>query len=155
MNNNRWTIFNKDYSHLTDLKIDERILKVLVNRDINTKEDIEMFLNPSLEKFHDAFLMKDMDIAIDMVLEAIEENSHIDIVVDYGQVGKSSIVNLMKGLTNHKDRLKYNIPDRMSDGYGINNRIVEEAKEIGVDLIITCDNGISAHEAVQKAKDLG
>lgn len=155
MNNNRWTIFNKDYSHLTDLNIDERILKVLVNRDINTKEDIEMFLNPSLEKFHDPFLMKDMDIAIDMVLEAIEENRHIHIVGDYDQDGNSSIVTLMKGLSIHTDRLTYTIPDRMSDGYGINNRIVEEAKEIGVDLIITCDNGISAHEAVQKAKDLG
>ena len=89
MNNNRWTIFNKDYSQLKDLNIDERILKVLVNRDINTKEDIEMFLNPSLEKFHDPFLMEDMDIAIDMILEAIEDDKHIHIVGDYDQDGNS------------------------------------------------------------------
>ena len=154
MNNNRWTIFNKDYSQLKDLNIDERILKVLVNRDINTKEDIDMFLKPSLDKFYDPFLMKDMDIAVDIILEAIEENKHIHIVGDYDQDGNSSIVTLMKGLGIHTDRLTYTIPDRMSDGYGINNRIVEEAAEMGVDLIITCDNGISAHEAVEKAKEL-
>lgn len=153
---NRWTIYNKDYSHLlSQVDVDERILKVLVNRDINELEDIDLFLNPSLDKMHDPFLMEDMERAVDIILEAIEENKHIHIIGDYDQDGNSAVVILMKGLGLHSERLTYSIPDRVSDGYGINDRMVEEASQMGVDLIITCDNGISAHGPVQKAKDLG
>lgn len=149
-------IYNKDTRGLENsLDIDPRILRILINRDIESPEKIDTFLNPSLDKMYDPFLMTDMDKAVDLILEAIDEDKHIHIVGDYDQDGNSAIVCLMKGLGYLSGRLTYAIPDREQDGYGLNKRLVDEAVEGGADLLITCDNGIAAHEAASYAKEKG
>ncbi len=149
-------IFNKNISSLKkDLNLSDEILHILANRGLMTKAEIDEFLNPDLDKLHDPFLMKDMDIAVDIVLDSIEKDEHIHIVGDYDQDGNSATVTLIKGLKVLHDKITYAIPDRIEDGYGINTSMVDTAIKNGVDLIITCDNGISAHEAVSYAKDKG
>lgn len=140
--------------------IEKLLARILVNRDIE-EDELNMFLNGTVEDLHSPSLMKDMDKATDLIMESISNDEKIRIVGDYDQDGVSSTVILMKtfkkiGNSIGKDlSVDFKIPDRMTDGYGINERIVEEAKNDGIDLIITCDNGIAAFEAVEKAKELG
>lgn len=149
-------IYNKDISSLkSEMDLSDVILHILVNRGLNNKSEINYYLNPSLDKLHDPFLMADMDKAVDIVLEAIDNDEHIHIVGDYDQDGNSATVTLIKGIGKVHDRITYAIPDRVEDGYGINNRIVDTALSNGVSLIITCDNGISAHETIEYAKSKG
>lgn len=149
-------IFNKNISSLKkDLDLSDEILRILANRGLTTKTQIDEFLNPELSGLHDPFLMQDMDIAVDIVLDSIEKDEHIHIVGDYDQDGNSATVTLIKGLKVLHDKITYAIPDRIEDGYGINPGMVDTAIKNGVDLIITCDNGISAHEAVSYAKEKG
>lgn len=157
MTNNRWMIYNKDISKQKNAlgEVDPRILKILANRDIEDPEDIEEFLDPKLEKMHDPFLMEDMGLAVDIILDAIDYNQHIHIVGDYDQDGNSAIVILMKGLGEFTQSLTYAIPDRVEDGYGLNKRLVDQACEMGADLLVTCDNGISSHEPIAYAKSKG
>lgn len=153
---NNWMIFNKNISSLKkELNLSDEILHILANRGLTTKAQIDEFLNPDLEKLHDPFLMMDMDIAVDIILDAIEKDEHIHIVGDYDQDGNSATVTLIKGLKILHEKVTYAIPDRVEDGYGININMVDTAIKNGVDLIITCDNGISAHDAIAYAKEKG
>ncbi len=149
-------IYNKDISSLkSELDLSDEILHILVNRGVCTVDEINKFLNPKLEELHDPFLMADMDIAVDIIMDSIDNDEHIHIVGDYDQDGNSATVTLIKGIGRLHDRITYAIPDRVEDGYGINERIVDTAKNNGVSLIITCDNGISAHETIKYAKENG
>lgn len=131
------------------------IAKLLINRDI-PDENINSFLNPNFENScHNPFLMKDMKKAVDIIISAIDNNRHIRIIGDYDQDGNSATMTLLDGLMFFTDNLSYAIPHRVDDGYGISNSMVKKAKDENVDLIITCDNGISAFEAIDYAKKLG
>lgn len=152
----QWLVYNLDTRQLEkQLDIEPVCLKILANRKISEPTQIQRFLNPTLSDFHDPFLMTDMEVAVDMILEAMEEEKHIHIVGDYDQDGNSATVALMKGLQRIYPKVTYAIPDRMEDGYGMSIRIVDVAKENQVDLIITCDNGISAFDSIDHAVDLG
>lgn len=155
---NKWLIkaANKEYKKIAkDFNINEVLAKIIANRNV-CYEDIPKYLDPTAENsMHDPFLMKDMDKAVEMLIEAIDLNRHIRIVGDYDQDGNSSTMTLMDGLLFFTENLSYAIPHRIEDGYGISKRIVENAKEDGVDLIITCDNGISSFEPVKFARELG
>lgn len=156
VNKNKWMIYKKKISpQARSTGLSGEILQILANRDIVEKEDIEAFINPSMDSLHDPFLMADMEEAVDIILEAADSGKHIHIVGDYDQDGNSSTVTLVKGLKELTDKVTYAIPNRIEDGYGINKDMVDFAVSIGVDLIITCDNGISAHEAVAYAKEKG
>lgn len=149
-------IYNKNIEKQSSmLGEDERILRILANREIEDLEKISMFLDPDLDKMYDPFLMKDMAEAVDLILDAVDLDEHIHIAGDYDQDGNSAIVILMKGLGALTNRLTYSIPDRVQDGYGLNKRLVDEAADMGAKVLITCDNGISAHEAVAYAKTRG
>ncbi|WP_300409684.1 single-stranded-DNA-specific exonuclease RecJ [Lagierella sp.] len=154
----KWLIkaANKEYRKIAqEFKINEILAKIIANRDISY-EEIPGFLNPNQKNsMHDPFLMKDMDRAVELIKEGIDNNSHIRIVGDYDQDGNSATMTLMDGLLLFTENISYAIPHRVEDGYGISKRIVEEAKADNVDLIITCDNGISSLEPVKLAKDLG
>lgn len=152
-----WYIINKknNYNKIKNNKNFTSIQKlILANRDINDDYKLSTFINPIFENLHDPFLMKDMDKAVNILMEYIRKNKNILIVGDYDQDGVSATVILYKGIKRFYDKLDYAIPDRIEDGYGLNKSIVDMAKKYGFELIITCDNGIAAFEAIEYANEL-
>ncbi len=138
-----------------EMGISEIVAKLLVNRDIFIKRDIELFLNPDLNYLSNPELMKDMTKAADILLNKIREDKKIRIVGDFDVDGVMSVYILYKALKKLGANVDYVIPDRIMDGYGINIDIVKAAKLDGVDTILTCDNGIAAIEQINFAKDIG
>mgnify|MGYP000989203524 CR=1 FL=1 len=136
---------NSEFSYIT--------CQLLANRKIDYK-NVKNFLYPDYKYLHNPFLMKDLDTAIEILVDAIDNNLHIQIVGDYDQDGNSATVVLMKGLGFFTDNISFAIPHRIEDGYGISKGIVDNAKKNGVDLIITCDNGISAFEVADYCNSL-
>jgi single-stranded-DNA-specific exonuclease len=154
----KWMMKNirADYGALSrELKLPEEIARCLVNRCPGTLEEMKAYLHPRLSDLHDPGLLKDMDLAVDLILSAMEEEKKIRLVGDFDIDGAMSIYIALSALREVDALVDYEIPDRVKDGYGINKDIVEKAKADGIDLIITFDNGIAAFEAVQHAKDLG
>lgn len=153
---NKWLINNRgnNFSEVSQrYNIHPLIAKILLNRNIT---DFQTFLNPNAENsYHDPFLMKDMDKAVNIIINAIENDQNIRIVGDYDQDGNSSTMTLLDGLGYFTDKLSYDIPNRMTDGYGISFNIIDKCIEDNIDLIITCDNGISAIEQCEYAKQNG
>lgn len=154
----KWFIKNNGIDPLKvskDLGISEIISKILINRELIDYKEITDFLNPKLEKFHSPLLMADLELGANILKEKIETNKKIRIVGDYDVDGVISVYILYTSLKELNANVDYIIPDRVQDGYGINNEIIEQAKKDGIDTIITCDNGISAVEQISKAKKLG
>nr|WP_300005721.1 single-stranded-DNA-specific exonuclease RecJ [Tissierella sp.] len=154
----KWFIKNKDIDYKAiakEIGISQMLSKILINRDVFLKKDIERFLKGDIEDLHPAINMKDIDIAGELIRSAISENKKIRIVGDYDVDGVMSVFVLYTSLLKFGADVDYTVPDRVKDGYGINESIVEQAKEDEIDLIITCDNGISAFAAVDLAKELG
>ncbi len=155
-----WFMYNKkeNYEIVTKL-CGDRLTKlqrlIIANRDIIDPSAIASFTKPTMEGLHDPFLMKDMDVAVALLSETIESGGAIRIVGDYDQDGNSATMTLIDGLMPYTELVTYAIPDRIEEGYGINTGIVQQAYEDGVDLIITCDNGISAFEALESAREKG
>lgn len=137
------------------LNISNVLSRLLLNRGIMDFGLMDSFIYPTLDKLHNPRLMKDIELGVNILKEAILNNEKIRICGDYDQDGNSAILTLYKAITRCGGNVDYVIPHRIIDGYGINERIVKEAKEDGVSLIITCDNGISAFDAVNLAKKLG
>lgn len=137
------------------LGISKLLCKIMVNRNIKDYKLIDSYIYPSLNKLHNPRLMKDIELGVDIIKESINKSERIRIVGDYDQDGNSAILTLYKGMKRCGANVDYVIPHRIKDGYGINKRIVEEAKNDGIHVIITCDNGISAFEPIKLAKELG
>ncbi len=135
--------------------IDPVIARIIRNRDVVSEEEIELYMNGSRRDLYDGFLMKDMEKAISILREKISLGKNIRIIGDYDIDGVTSICILLKGLTAAGARVDYVVPHRVNDGYGINERLIKDAYDAGVDTIITCDNGISAIEQIKYAKELG
>ena len=154
----KWYIYNKKNNYLSNLK-NKNITKlealILANRDIVDPKVVDSFINPTLEKLHDPFLLKDMEKAIDLIIETMENGESIRIFGDYDQDGISSTMTLLDGLLYFYDDISYDIPDRVIDGYGISDRMIDRAIQANVSLIITCDNGISAIDQVKRLKENG
>lgn len=131
------------------------LCRLMVNRNIKDARQMENFINPSLDKLHNPFLMKDLDQGVEIILNSIDKKEKIRIVGDYDQDGNSAVLTLIKGLGRVNAKVDYVIPHRIRDGYGINERIVRQAKDDKIDLIITCDNGISAFQPIGLARELG
>lgn len=145
----------RDISDLAN-GIDEKIAyRIFANRGIDTKSKIEEYLHPSLKHMNDPSLLKDIDTAAELVLNAIDSKEKIRVVGDYDVDGVMSSYILVNFIGKNGGVVDYEIPDRVEDGYGINKEIVRRAIADGVRLLITCDNGISAFEAVQFAVDNG
>lgn len=135
--------------------IDRVTARILRNRDVISDSEIKMYLGGDLSSCHDPHLLKDADKAARMLKTKIEEGRRIRIVGDYDVDGVCSVFILYKGLAGLGADVDYDIPDRVKDGYGINVRIVEDAKNSGVDTLLTCDNGISAYSQIAYAKASG
>lgn len=154
----KWFIKNKkgDIKGISErFGINSIVAKLLINRDISNEESIDIFLNPDIDRLHSPVLLKDIIRASNLINDDCRNNRRIRIVGDYDVDGIMSIYILYKGLKRVGLNVDYTVPDRISDGYGINNRIVDEAIEDGIDTIITCDNGISANDTISYAKEKG
>lgn len=131
------------------------VARIMRNKDLETIEEQRAFLDNSIENLHDPSFMKDMDKAIDIIEQKIKEGKHIRIIGDYDIDGICSTYILVKGLQGVGAFVTYDIPDRIVDGYGINENLIKKAYDEGVDTIVTCDNGIAAIEQIKYAKELG
>jgi len=154
----RWFIKNKgiDYREIArKLNISSIISKILVNRGIYTEDSIDIFLNSSIEKMHPPSQMKDLVKAGDLLKNKIDNGKSIRIVGDYDVDGIMSVYLLYRAFKDLGAKVDYIIPNRVSEGYGLNVEIVKEAEKDNIDTIITCDNGIAAIEAIDHAKKVG
>lgn len=128
--------------------------RIIRNRDVVGEQAVERYLNGSLKDLYSPHLMKDMDLAVSIIREKIDSGKKIRIVGDYDIDGVCSTYILYRGLLRLSALVDYEIPDRIKDGYGINEMIIRAASEAGIDTILTCDNGIAAIEQIKLAKEL-
>jgi single-stranded-DNA-specific exonuclease len=154
----RWNVRKPDQvlvETLTkELNITPLVAQLLVNRGFHTVEDARYFLFGT-EQFHDPFLLKDMDKAVQRIKEAIETQEPILIYGDYDADGVSSTTVMMKTLTDLGAIVDFYIPNRFTEGYGPNEAAFRHAYESGFKLIITVDTGISAINEAKLAQELG
>ena len=129
--------------------------RIIRNRGVVEDEDIRKYLSGTLEDMYSPWLLPDMDKAAAIIKQKAEEKASIRVVGDYDIDGVCSTYILLTALKEIGARGDYRIPDRIKDGYGINEAIIRQAAEDGIDTILTCDNGIAAGEQIALAKELG
>lgn len=129
--------------------------RIIRNRDVVGEGEIEKYLHGTVRDLYDPHLLKDMDRAAALVMGKIKDGARIRIVGDYDIDGVCSTYLLYRGIERCGGNVSYQIPERIKDGYGINESIIRKAKEDGIDMVVTCDNGIAALEQVRLAKELG
>ncbi len=154
----KWMVTSKraDFDAIAQkYNIDKVIARIIRNRDIISDEDMALFLNGKMSDIHDPHLMKDLDKAAGIVKEAINGNTKIRVMGDFDVDGVCATFILKKGLKALGADVDNDIPDRVKEGYGINDSMVQKAHDDGVGLIITCDNGIAAAGQVALAGSLG
>lgn len=154
----KWTVRNIKFNVnklANEVEVSPVVAKLLVNRGIYEKEEAKRFLNPNLDHLLDPMNLLDLNVAIDLMKESIKLGEKILIVGDYDVDGVISTFILYKALKRCNANVTYHIPDRIKEGYGINESIIIKASEEGINTIITCDNGISAIEQIKLAKKLG
>ncbi|MFC6465523.1 single-stranded-DNA-specific exonuclease RecJ [Marinilactibacillus sp. GCM10026970] len=130
-------------------------INLCLNRGLETKEEILRFISPDESWFHDPFLLHDMQKTVDRIAEAIESGEKIMIYGDYDADGVTSTAILYETLESIGANVEYFIPDRFVDGYGPNLQAFTYFQENGTQLIITVDNGVAGHEAIQKVQENG
>ncbi len=129
--------------------------RILRNRDLINPSEINDYLSPGINALHDPMMLDGMDRVVFVLKEKINEHLKIRIIGDYDVDGICSTYILFKGLSFFGANTDYVIPHRIEDGYGINIKLIDDAKQSGADTIITCDNGISAYEQTEHLKKLG
>lgn len=135
--------------------IDPVIARILRNRDLITEDEIDRFLHGTPEDMHSPYLLKDVEKAADILRNKIAEQKKIRIIGDYDIDGVCSTYILMTGLQTCGAVADAVIPHRVLDGYGLNDKLIRDAYEAGIDTILTCDNGIAAASQITYAKSLG
>lgn len=138
-----------------EFKISPVLARILRNRDLTEEAEVRKFLYGTLEDCYSPWLMKDMDKAVELILQAIKEGTAIRIIGDYDVDGICSAYILTKGLQILGAEVDTAIPHRIHDGYGLNDHLIEVAKEDGIGMIVTCDNGIAAAAQIELARSLG
>jgi single-stranded-DNA-specific exonuclease len=138
-----------------EVKCHPILAKLLIQRGIDSFDSANEFFNPSLEKLHDPFLMKNMSAACVRLVRAIKEKEKILLFGDYDVDGTTAVALMYSFLLEHTAELDYYIPDRYTEGYGISSQGIEYAHDTGIHLIISLDCGIRATEHIEKAKSLG
>ena len=157
--NKKWEVY--EVNQETIKKIEEEyqisplLANILVNRNITSKEKIELFLNPKRNDFHDPFLMPDMECAVNRILKAMENKEKTIIYGDYDVDGITSITVLKQFLKERGLEVGEYTPNRLSEGYGLNKTAIKNIYEQGYNLIITVDCGISGIEEIDYANSLG
>ena len=154
----KWMVYGKkaDFNGLAvRFGITPVTARIIRNRDVCGEEAVEKYLHGSLRDLYSPHLLKGADRAAEILEKKIAGQKKIRIVGDYDIDGVCSTYLLYTALRRLGARVDYEIPDRIKDGYGINMHIVEAAASDGIDTILTCDNGISAIEQMERAKELG
>ncbi len=131
------------------------LARILRNRDLTSEEAVGKFLHGTLDDCYSPWLLKDMDRAVEALRQAIAGKKAIRVIGDYDVDGICSAYILSQGLALLGAGVDVEIPHRMRDGYGLNDRLIEEAKEAGIALIVTCDNGIAAAPPIALAASMG
>lgn len=129
--------------------------RLIRNRDVIGDEAIDFYLNGTIADLYDGMLMQDMDKAVEILAEKIDEEKQIRIIGDYDIDGVNATYILQEGLSGLGAHVDTDIPDRIKDGYGLNIDLINRALDDGVDTIITCDNGIAAADEIAYGKKNG
>jgi single-stranded-DNA-specific exonuclease len=137
------------------LKVSPIIAQLLLQRGIKSFEEAEEFFRPDIKDLYDPFLMADMKTAVDRLKEAMEKRESVLLYGDYDVDGTTSVAMMHSFLKDRDAQINYYIPDRYSEGYGVSEKGIEFAIEKKVELLITLDCGIRAHENIAKAKAAG
>lgn len=135
--------------------IDPVIARIIRNRDILGEKEIDLYLNANLSHMHSPYLLKDIERAAEKIIEAIAEKKKIRVIGDYDVDGICASYILKEGLNALAADVDVRVPHRIKDGYGLNESLIEEAKNAGIEVVITCDNGIAAKEAIAYANSQG
>lgn len=154
----KWFLKNRNaenYSAVKSIVKDDLLAKVLCNRGVVDADEVIDYLNDDYTKIYRTDGLPDMDAARAIIKDAIDNHKKIRVVGDYDSDGIMSTTLLLRGLKSFGAEASFEVPDRKQDGYGINKRIVDGCIKDDVAVIITCDNGVSAFEAVKYAKDNG
>ena len=154
----KWVISAKraDFKEIAaSFGIDQVTARLIRNRDIVGQENIRKYLYGDRTCLYDPFLMKGMEKITEILEEKIREKKKIRIIGDYDIDGVMSTYILLTGLRGGGAVVDHVIPDRMKDGYGLNENLIQQAREEEIDTIITCDNGIAASSQIQKGKEMG
>ena len=155
----KWQIYDINEEIISEIenkyKINKLLATILANRGITTEESIRLFLNPTRDDFHDPFLITDMEKAVERIITAINKKEKITIYGDYDVDGITSITVLKSFLRDRGIEVDTYIPNRLDEGYGLNNSAIDKIKNKGCELMITVDCGISAIDEVNYANSLG
>jgi single-stranded-DNA-specific exonuclease len=154
----QWYLYKKkaDFTRIGEkFQIDPVIARLIRNRDVTGDEEIHKYLYGNLSDISDPFLMKGVREGVNIIKEKIRDGKTIRIISDYDVDGVVSNYILWKAIHDLGGKIDFQIPDRMKDGYGINENIIEKAVEDQIDTILTCDNGIAAFDAVAYGKEHG
>lgn len=158
MKKERWRLYAKkaDFAAISKAYgINQVTARIMRNRGVETKEEIESYLKGDLDYLSDPALMKDAGKAASLLEAAIVNNELIAISSDFDNDGIFSGLLLKEAIIELGGRAAIFTPNRVMEGYGVNSRIVEEANANGASVLLTCDNGIAAFEAIDEAKKLG
>ncbi len=157
--NKKWEFYGENSEEIIDIakkhNISELLTKILVNRGITDDKEIDTFLNPTRNDFYDPYLMPDMDKAVERIIKAINNQEKVMIYGDYDVDGITSITVLKKFLEERGLKTGHYIPNRLEEGYGLNENAIRSIAEQKYTLMITVDCGISGIEEVELANQLG
>jgi len=154
----KWMLMRKraDFAELSKKHgVSPLFIRLLINRNITTDEEIHNYIYGDKDAFADPFLLKNMEEAVNIILSKINSGAKIRIVGDYDVDGVCSAAILKKGFDLLGADVDCCVPHRINDGYVLNINIIEKAHSDGIDTIVTCDNGISAFDEIKQAKDYG
>ena len=154
----KWVVCTKKadfYGIAEKFRINPVIARLIRNRDVIGDEKIQEYLHGTLADLPSGRKMKDLEKAAEILEKKIQEGSRIRIIGDYDIDGVTSTTILLKGLKRLGAKVDTCIPDRIKDGYGINEHLISKALEDGIDTIVTCDNGIAAYNEITEAKESG
>jgi len=157
--NKRWTTYNKNMENLEEImdefQASELIARAMINRGVDTVQKARVFLNADLGFLHDSYLLKGMDKAVEIILNAVKRKDKICVYGDYDVDGITSTAVMIRALGKLGADAVYYIPNRIEEGYGLNIGSMDKIKELGVSLVITVDCGIRSNEVIEYARSLG
>jgi len=157
--NKKGEVYEKDEKRIAEIQekfgISKLLATILSNKELKNDNEIEIFLNPTREDFHDPYLMPDMEVAVNRIINAIKNKEKIIIYGDYDVDGITSISVLKKYLEDRGVYVDEYIPNRLDEGYGLNKKAIDKIVEKKYKLMITVDCGISGIEEIEYANKLG